>query len=76
MFINKFIKNTEYPICKNCCHFLKDELFENQIYAKCALFGEVDIVSGIITNTNAYRVRNDNNLCGQKGKYYKPIGIK
>lgn len=71
---NKFIKNSEYPICKNCRYYLKDELFPNQpSLSRCALFGEQDIITGTITNYYVDRVRNNDKLCGIKGIFFKVI---
>ena len=75
MFINnKFIKNSEYPICKNCFYYLKDSEFPNDhLLAKCTLFGEQDIISGAITNYYVDRVRNNNKLCGIDGKFFNNV---
>jgi hypothetical protein len=69
---NNFIKNLEYPICKNCIYYKADELFPNDsLLAKCLLFGEQNIVSGKITHHYVDTVRNDRNQCDIKGKFYK-----
>ncbi len=75
MFINhKFIKNSEYPICKDCCYYMKDTNFQNDtLLAKCTLFGEQDVISGKITNYYVDKVRNNNKLCGINGKYFKKL---
>jgi len=67
-----FIKNSEYPICKNCIYYKKDDLFPNDyLLGKCLLFGKQDIISGQINNFYANDVRNNKNLCDIKGIYYK-----
>ena len=73
MFINnKFIKNSEYPVCKNCCHYLQDDKFPNDtLLSKCTLFGQQDVISGDITNYYVDKVRNNDKLCGIKGNYFK-----
>ena len=67
-----FIKNIEYPNCKNCIYFLEHPDEYNKYHmSQCALFGEKDNVSGEITYKYTNKCRNSNNLCGEKGKYYK-----
>ena len=72
MFLNsKFIKNSEYPVCKNCCYYQKDVKFPiDYKLAKCALFGEQDIITGTITNYYVDTVRKNNDQCGIKGKFF------
>ena len=72
MFLNsKFIKNSEFPVCKNCCYYQKDVNFPaDHKLAKCALFGEQNIITGTITNYYVDIVRNNNNLCGIKGNFF------
>ena len=71
---NKFIKNSEYPICKNCRYYLKDELFPTEhLSSRCALFGEQDVITGTITNYYVDRVRSNDKLCGIKGNFFKAI---
>ena len=72
MFINsRFIKNSEYPVCKDCCYYVKDDKFPNDtLLSKCSLFGEQDIISGKVTNYYVDRVRNTDKLCGINGKFF------
>jgi len=69
---NYFIKNSEYPICKNCVFFKKDDKFpDDLILGKCLLFGKQNIISGEINYEYADIIRKDKDLCNIKGKFYK-----
>jgi len=69
--IQKFIKNSEYPICKNCIYYKQDELFPNDyLLGKCLLFGEQNIISGKVTNYYVNNVRHNKDQCDIKGNYY------
>ena len=72
MFINnKFIKNSEYPACKNCKYYLEDKRWPNEpAFAKCALFGDKNLLSGKIENYDLYKARLYNEYCGPEGKYF------
>ena len=73
---NNFIKNSEYPICKNCIYYKKDESFPNNyLLAKCLLFGTQNIISGEIKNDYVDIVRKNKDQCDIKGKYYKKIEL-
>ena len=66
--------------CINCIHY-KKTLFSNQLFGKCSIFPqEIDkdkkvnyLVSGKKNIDYIYCLtsRQDENLCGEKGKYYK-----
>jgi hypothetical protein len=74
MFVNnKFIKNSEYPACKNCKHYLEDKKSPNEpAFARCALFGDKNLLSGKIENYDLYKAQlyNYNQYCGPGGKYF------
>jgi hypothetical protein len=67
-----FIKNKDLPICKNCIHFINYEKNPelNDVYGKCKLFGEKNIITGEITYTSASTSRDCEHLCGITAKYY------
>jgi hypothetical protein len=69
-----FIKNKEYPVCAQCCHFLStDELWKVSPYSKqatCRLFGEKDVVTGVIDYKYATSCRSFDTLCGLDGKHF------
>ena len=66
-----FIKNIEYPNCKDCLYFIEHPDKYNKYHmSQCLLFGEKDNVSGEITYKYTKTCRNSN-LCSEKGKYYK-----
>ena len=65
-----FIKNIEYPLCKNCKYFSKGPATYDTL-GKCMKFGEKNIVSGEITYEYADMVRSYINKCGIEGKYYE-----
>jgi hypothetical protein len=60
------IKNTEYPVCKNCIHYIEHREY---LLSRCAFFGEKNIITGEIKYDYADLTRNDE--CGKTGKYYK-----
>jgi hypothetical protein len=72
LFQSKFIKNSEYPICKKCIYYQEDINFPNDYQlAKCLLFGTQNIITGEIINNYVDIIRKDDKLCSIKGKYYK-----
>jgi hypothetical protein len=68
---NKFIKNSEYPVCKNCKFYKIDQTFPNDyLLGKCTLFGYQNIITGEINHNYADITRKENNLCTIKGIYF------
>jgi len=63
------IKNMEYPICKNCKHFIPHKDIS---FSRCSFFGTKDVVTGEIVYKYADLTRNDGE-CGVSGKYYETI---
>ena len=55
---NRFIKNGDLKICKNCKHFLEGTYATAQI-GKCGKFGTMDLVDGEIYHYYADMCRND-----------------
>ena len=68
-----YIKNNEYPSCKDCKYFTEHTDPYNKYHlSKCTLFGEKDIISGEIDYHFATTCRTFDHLCSKKGKYYVP----
>lgn len=78
IFTRKFsIRNKELPICSNCIHFIEyknnypyDEIPNNEKYARCKKFGEVNLITGLINYDFADMCRSNNNKCGKFGSEY------
>jgi hypothetical protein len=71
-----FIKNANLNTCKNCVYFIKDTPFEygapnDEKYGKCKMFGEKNLITGIVQHDYAVWCRQNNAKCGQDGKYFK-----
>jgi len=74
---SSFIKYNNLPSCINCVHFIKDTSNypydpppNDKRYGKCKLFGYQNMVTGDINNEYAMECRNNENKCGEKGKYF------
>lgn len=69
----QFIVGNEYPICKNCVNFIENPVYGSDIttYSKCKVFGDKNLVSGEITYRFASIIRDFDEYCGRKGKYYQ-----
>jgi hypothetical protein len=73
-FINctKNIKNINLPCCKNCVHYepcFVDRRFISSL-GKCTYFGEKDIITDTINYDYVSSCRNNENKCGENGKYF------
>jgi Pyruvate/2-oxoacid:ferredoxin oxidoreductase delta subunit len=77
-----FIRNTNYPICLNCVHFIPDETnypydpLPDDNYGKCKKFGELNLVKGQIDYDMAKACRQNETKCGIKGKEYQGKELK
>ena len=78
-FSSIFIRNQKLPICSNCIHFIEyknnyphDSLPSDSLYGKCNQFGEVNVVTGIVTHDFASMCRDNINKCGKYGSHYTP----
>ena len=60
------IKNGQYPACKNCIHFIEDDVVW---FSRCAFFGEKNLITGEITYKYADLTRA--NECSVSGKYFE-----
>ncbi len=63
------IKNSYYPKCFTCKHFIPDSL-DSTRFSKCKKFGNTNLVSGEISYDFADSCRKTESKCGQHGKYY------
>lgn len=72
MCLTSKIKYMQYPVCKDCAHFLpnKDRTDE---FGKCRLFGDKNIVTGETKYNYADLSRLNNDLCNITGKYFEPL---
>ena len=70
---DKIIKNMDLPACRNCIYY-KPSMTSFDFaspFSKCEKFGEKDIISDKITYKYADSCRNDEQMCGKEGKYFK-----
>ena len=70
---DKIIKNIELPSCRNCMYY-KPSMTSFDFtspFSKCVKFGEKDIISDEIRYKYADSCRNDEQMCGKEGKYFK-----
>ena len=75
--LSSFIIKNKNP-CINCIHYVKykyknpyDELYEtNPISGKCSLFGEENLVTGVIEYESALICRINDSQCGKEGRFY------
>ena len=72
------IRNTQYPICSNCIHFIEhktnypyEDVPDDERYAKCKKFGEVSLIVGIINYDSARICRSDEKKCGISGSFFE-----
>jgi len=69
----KIIKNINIPSCKNCIHY-KPSYYINDFtgyYSECDNFGDKNIITNKISYYSAEMCRNDENKCGNEGKYFE-----
>ena len=59
---NKFIRNMEEPVCKECLFFIPN---------KCLKFGEKNIITGKITFDDAELCRKDYTKCCMTATYFE-----
>ena len=69
----KIIRNINLPSCKNCIHFKSDTIYADftNNYNRCDKFGNKDLITDEITYDLVETCRNDENLCGNNGKYFE-----
>ncbi len=68
---NQIIQNYEYPACKDCVYFKKEQPFNYTSSSKCAKFGTKDLITGNINYEYVINVRNFKpDKCGTKGVHF------
>lgn len=72
------IRNQALPICSNCVHFIKhtnnypyDPIPCDEEYGRCKLFGEINIITGVVEYDLARHCRLRESKCGNIGSKYK-----
>ena len=68
---NRFIKNGDLQICKNCKYFIPSEYAGAPQLSKCNKFGIMDIIDGEILYEYADQCRIDNDKCGENASYFE-----
>lgn len=63
-----FIKNSDLPACKNCVHFIPDNI--GYSFSMCKKFGKKDLVSDKIVHSFADICRMNETECGNEGKHF------
>jgi hypothetical protein len=79
--LSSIIKNIEYPVCKDCIHFIKYNVTEYDSYpidkpikmSKCNKFGIKDLISGKIDYESTHTCRYNKEKCGLSGKNFYPL---
>lgn len=69
MSYNKFIRNMEEPMCKECIYFMPNNSKDN--LGKCLKFGERNIITGKITFDDAELCRKDYTKCCMSAIYFE-----
>jgi hypothetical protein len=67
----KFIKNININSCRNCVNYLPYKNDFNSELSRCEKFGNKNIINDKINYDFAQFCRDDEEKCGQLGKYYK-----
>jgi hypothetical protein len=62
------------PECRNCKHFMphNSEAYKYNL-ATCLLYGEKNVISGIVKFEYAEHVRNREEQCSKEGRNFEPI---
>ena len=75
------IRNTQYPICSKCIHFIEhktnypyEDVPDDDNYGRCKKFGEVSLIVGTINYDSARICRNDEKKCGISGSFFEEKG--
>ena len=72
-----FIRNTAFPICSNCLHFIENinnypyhQNPSQKEYGRCKKFGVMSLITGEIEYDFATICRSSINKCGNLGSEY------
>jgi hypothetical protein len=66
----KFIRNIDFPACKNCIHYKSNNYNFISPSNRCEKFGNKDIVTDKISYDCADLCRSDESKCGKEGKFF------
>jgi hypothetical protein len=69
----KIIKNKNIPACRSCIYY-EPNISSNDFtstFSKCTKFYDKDIITDKLSNNYADSARNNEELCGKEGRYYK-----
>jgi hypothetical protein len=73
--INKELEKKEIKICKDCRYYSSNYIYFHHCNHPTNL--RINIVNGLFEPKNtAFGMRNDENLCSLKAKFFKPIKVK
>ena len=69
----KIIKNINIPSCRNCVHYKPSYSTTDFTgsFNKCHKFGDKNIITNKISYDYADMCRNNENKCGNEGKYFE-----
>jgi hypothetical protein len=76
-FFNKDITKRLPKLCIDCKYFIgdnirwPDESPDHTNFGKCKLFGKTDLVTGDIKYEYARLAREDDTMCGKRGKFFE-----
>lgn len=65
------IRNLNKPICANCIHYISDRNDNRFVFAKCKLFGHMNIITGSIMYEYVSVSRLNEAKCGVNGTFYE-----
>ena len=73
IYSDKIIKNIYIPSCRNCVHYKPYHSTSDFIstFNKCHKFPNKNIITNKIYYDSTFTVRNDENKCGNEGKYFE-----
>jgi hypothetical protein len=66
----QIIKYIDYPLCKDCIYYYPTNSKIKGASALCKKFGKKNIFDGTIQYERVVNVREDFNMCGEKGNYF------
>ena len=73
----------KFPICTNCVHFLEHKNYypydsppDSKEYGQCKLFGQIDLITGVIEYDYAKFCRSDATKCGKNATKFEEIPKK
>lgn len=69
-----FVKMTtdNLPSCTNCIHFIPEKQTYFSKEKQCRKFIEADLITGVISHSEAKECRKKDSMCGPKGRLFEP----